>query len=809
MGDDRLKPGGVLEGRLFEGFLRRLSETREPEPGDRIGAWRIVCELGRGGSGVVYMAERADGAFSQQVALKWLRGDRPVLGGREALARERELLASLDHPHIARLIDGGQTDDGMLWFAMDLAEGEIIDRHAVGLELHERLVLVAKLCRAVHYAHRRGLIHGDIKPSNVLVDGRGEPRLVDFGISRMKGGGLGSSYGLTPDYASPEQRAGDPLTTASDIWQLGHLLDDLVGDEVAAADLRSIIDRATAESTDCRYASASAMAADIDDWLGDRPVLAHGGGLVYSLSCWVRRNRSLSLVSATAVLVMVLGGAWMTLQLAEERDLARESAERAEAALAGAEAELARAQSLQEFLIGLFRAARPDRPHDELPTTGELLDAGARRALDDGAVSDADRLGMLLAIADVYMNLGQLEQAEPLVESAVALARANAEARPEDLARALTLNGMLVLYPGRAGAAEAMALLIEAEQVAADHERAQGAWLNARIRRAWLQYRLGEASAAHELLDPVMAQSENDGAIRLPDSSRLRLVNTLAGIHGRLGRLEEALEYDRQAVELSARVHGTKSRAHAVERANLAALQIRLGHFDQARDNLDLALELYDRIYQERPVSYRAASLGSLAALNLYTGNYSQALELTHASLREWADAREVDQETYHWRDYHLGRMLLRMRRDEQAVEHLQRSAERFSDPDSPVTGAVLSRARLALARCRLGDAAAGLSALEAMAEWNLPEGPDDQAEIDEARAACLHARGRHTDALASIEASLAFNDPPGESLMRAQRLRLKADILDSLTQPEAAARSREHATAVLLEAGLSQHPEL
>jgi eukaryotic-like serine/threonine-protein kinase len=348
MEDDPLKPGGALEGRLFEGFLRRLSETREPEPGDRIGAWRIVCELGRGGSGVVFMAERADGAFSQQVALKWLRGDRPVPGGREALARERELLASLDHPHIARLIDGGQTDDGMLWFAMDLAEGETVDRHAANLALRDRLALVAKLCRAVHHAHRRGLIHGDIKPSNVLVDGRGEPRLVDFGISRMKGGGLGSSYGLTPDYASPEQRAGDPLTTASDIWQLGHLLADLLADEVLATDLQSIIDAGDgpiARPTLCvglghghRYRRLAVRPA------GARPRWRTG---LRPGTCWVRRNRALSLVTATAVLVLVGGGAWMALQLAEERDLAQREAARAQAALADTQAALARAEALR------------------------------------------------------------------------------------------------------------------------------------------------------------------------------------------------------------------------------------------------------------------------------------------------------------------------------------------------------------------------------------------------------------------------------------------------------------------------------
>lgn len=803
MSDDPLKPGGALEGRLFQGLLKRLAESREPEPGDRIGAWRIVCELGRGGSGVVYLAERADGAFSQQVALKWLRGDRPVPGGREALARERELLASLDHPHIVRLIDGGETEDGMLWFAMDLAEGETIDRHARNLPPRHRLMLVAKLCRAVHHAHRRGLIHGDIKPSNVLIDGRGDPRLVDFGISRLKGGGLGSSYGLTPDYASPEQRAGDELTTASDIWQLGRLLEDLIGDAIDAADLRSIMARATAPAPAERYASASAMAADIDAWLERRVVLAYGGGAGYRAARWVQRNQALSLVSGLAIATLLAGAVWATWQLAQERDIARAEAERAEAALVEAEVELARAQALQDFLLSLFRAPRPDRPADELPSTEQLLASGARRAMDTDSVSDADRFGMLITIGDVYISLGQPELAAPLNDEALELARGGN--RPEDLARALLQKGVLTLHLRANAAAQAADLFARAEEAAAGAERAGDTWVHARTRRAWLHFQHGRAEKALELLEPVASKVDQGTGLGLSNASRLRLANTLGAVHDRLGHYDKALAHGHDAVALSSMVHGAESLNHAIERANLAAQQITLGRFDQARGNLDLALDLYQRIFDQRPVNYRAAALGSLAALNLYTGQWDLALEAAQAAYQEWAGVLQIEPAEYAHRDSHQGWMLTRMQRLEEARPFLQRAADRFADPPASAGAAIGSRALLALVHCRLGDAAAGQSVLEALAAWPKPDGVGRRAEIKEAQAACLHAREEHAAALAAIDASLALPSPPGEALFRAQRLQLRAELLDALDQPEAATRAREKARSTLREVGLKE----
>lgn len=345
MSADRLKPGGALDSGLFKGFLKCLSDRREPRIGDRVGPYCVLSELGRGGSAAVFLAERVDGAFIQQVALKWLRGDRFVPGGQAVLAREREMLASLDHPNIARLIDGGESDDGQLWFAMDYVAGDPIGVHAERLNLADRVRLMHAVCRAVHYAHCRGLIHGDIKPGNVRVDGRGRARLLDFGIARLESAVGGGSYGLTPDYASPEQRCGDPLTSASDIWQLGRLLAELLDDTRAPADLRAVCRRAMAARIDARYPSAAAMAADLNAWLDSRPVAAHQGGWGYRFGLLLRRHRGVSRVLAAALLLLIGAGLGMTWPLVTERDLARLEAERAEAALIETEVALARCRS--------------------------------------------------------------------------------------------------------------------------------------------------------------------------------------------------------------------------------------------------------------------------------------------------------------------------------------------------------------------------------------------------------------------------------------------------------------------------------
>ena len=213
-----------------------LADDEESRVGRRLGAYRLVRALGRGGMGAVYLAERDDGAYTQQVAIKLVKRG---MDTDQVLARfraERQILASLDHPNIARLLDGGTTDDGLPYFAMEFIEGQPIDTFAEarGLDVEDRLRLFLEVCDAVAYAHGRGVIHRDIKPLNTLVTPAGIPKLLDFGIAKVlqdapdETATITGLRLLTPDYASPEQIEGRRATVASDVYSLGVVLFELL-----------------------------------------------------------------------------------------------------------------------------------------------------------------------------------------------------------------------------------------------------------------------------------------------------------------------------------------------------------------------------------------------------------------------------------------------------------------------------------------------------------------------------------------------------------------------------------------------------
>lgn len=266
--DRLLPPGGALNGRVFNRLVADPPDEAPFAPGTPVGCWRLGRILGCGGSSIVYLADRADGHFEQQAALKIVRND-PRLA--EPFRRERRILAQLAHPALTRLIDGGTHEDGRPWFAMEAIVGQRIDHYVESrrLRLRFRLALFEQICEAVAYAHARGLIHCDIKPGNLLVDELGRPRLLDFGIAMADGAGDDGVYrGLTPIHASPEQRAGGVVTKASDIYQLGMLLGTIVESALAAEPriaepIRAIVRRAAAHEIAARFPSVAALRAEI------------------------------------------------------------------------------------------------------------------------------------------------------------------------------------------------------------------------------------------------------------------------------------------------------------------------------------------------------------------------------------------------------------------------------------------------------------------------------------------------------------------------------------------------------------------
>jgi serine/threonine protein kinase len=215
-------------------FSRPLPLPTPNRVGRRIGAYNILEEIGHGGMGEVYRAGRADGQYKKEVAIKLVRGGYDTAAVLERFRHERQILASLDHPNIARLLDGGTTDEGVPYLVMELIEGTPIDQYcnAHHLNVSERLRLFLQVCSAVQYAHQRLVIHRDIKPGNILVTKEGVPKLLDFGIAKILDPASGSETTIagpmTPEYASPEQIRNGPITTATDVYSLGVVLYQLV-----------------------------------------------------------------------------------------------------------------------------------------------------------------------------------------------------------------------------------------------------------------------------------------------------------------------------------------------------------------------------------------------------------------------------------------------------------------------------------------------------------------------------------------------------------------------------------------------------
>lgn len=528
---DRLTTGGALGGDLFAELVAAAHVAVDP-PGTVIGDFRIVQLLGSGGSSTVYLAERLDRRFGQQVALKVLRRDARLAA---RFRRERELVAELRHPAIVGLIDGGETADGRLWYAMNPVFGAPIDEyvecHALGHAA--RLRLFDRVCDAVAHAHARGLVHRDIKPTNILVDRDGHPHLLDFGIAAPCCGQVTSERLLTPDYASPEQAGGEPITPASDVFQLGLVLARLLPmlrevearralPGTVARELAGIVAKATRVKPTQRYADVAALRRDLAAVLERRRVTAVGG-IGYRCAAWLERHRNAGATAAAALLALAAMASFGLRSIADQR-----------AATSAADV---RAEQVRELVNGLF-AVRDD-------TGGALLDAAAV-ALERRVGGDpAARAAFALELGRAYVEAGRHARAVAVLEAAhaeAAAAFAAGASEPADLALAL----------------------------ATAHYRAAG---YAEAERA-----LGWAETAIAALP--------DGAVRIERAATLAGQRAL--LAKRLGRLDEAARLQREAI-------AGYGRTLAADDVRMARALNNMGLIEQARGDLVAAAAALER----------------------------------------------------------------------------------------------------------------------------------------------------------------------------------------------------------------------
>ncbi len=487
--DARAEVTRLLSAHESAGPLPPLPAGARP-PARQFGPFRLLDLLGTGGMGAVYLAERVGAEFEQRVALKLIRAGfaDPRLEAR--IRSERQILARLEHPGIARLVDGGTTETGQSWFAMEYVEGTSLLAYcrAQKLPLRARLRLFLSICDALHHAHQQLVVHADLKPGNILITREGRAKLLDFGIGELLDEREDATFRtrtrtapwLTPGYASPEQVRRQPVTTLTDVYSLGVILYELLADcrpydvdrlapaeierivctvmperpsqragdpavrRALRGDLDTIILKALSKEPERRYASVEAFADDIRRHLDGRPVRARPDSFGYRAGKFVRRHRT-PVGAAGLLLATLLGGfaavSWQARRASEARD-------RAEAALTESE-------DLTRFLIALFEEANPGRAATDTSVSRALLRRGLAR-VEALASQPAVQARMLDALGQIHQNLGQYEQAEALLERGLALRRRHLEPAHADLAGSLRHLGRLLRLRGRYARAESL-----------------------------------------------------------------------------------------------------------------------------------------------------------------------------------------------------------------------------------------------------------------------------------------------------------------------------------------------------------------
>ncbi len=661
-----------------------LAQVEEPAP-ERIGPYRVQGVIGRGGLGTVYAAER-DEPFRMAVALKLVRRGLDTADIMARLRRERQILARLDHPGIARLLDGGSTADGRPYFVMERVHGEPIDtwcaRH--GPSLPRRLALFLDVCAAVEFAHRNLVIHRDLKPSNVLVTADGVVKLLDFGIAKLlvpdpAGEPLLTTRAearlLTPAYASPEQLRGAPLTTASDVYSLGVLLYRLLtgrhpvplagrtaaeverdvlereppapsalllrstadladplwdGEEATqrlrrklTGDLEAIVLTALRKDPAQRYPTTERLAEDLRRFLEGRPVTARRPTLLHRAVRFAGRHR-VALLAAALAAGGLLAGTAMALWQARQADAARARAERL---LAESEAQRARAERVTGFLVDLFEVSDPAEAKGEEVTARELLDRGSAAIGRGLAGEPAVRATLLDTMGQVYHKLGLLSRAEPLLREALTLRQSTLPTDHPDVAVSREHLGLLLIDRGAYRQAESelrQALTAQFRAFGSEHPEV-GRTLNDLGVGLYYQARYREAGAFLRLALGVRRRTLGP---RHPDLGRT--LNNLAVVWYQQKDMAAAEAALRDALALHRSAYGEIHPAVATNLSNLGGLLGETGRTVEAEALLRQALAVRRKLHPEAHADV-AETLSNLGMVEQRLGRW----EAARASLRE------------------------------------------------------------------------------------------------------------------------------------------------------------------------------
>lgn len=661
-------------------------------PPKAIGNYRILSKLGEGGMGVVYEAEQQNPR--RIVALKVVRGGHFVDDfSIRMLQREAESLGRLKHQNIATVYESGVTSEGQHYFAMELVRGETLNKF---LEKHRgkgpltagmiraRLSLFQRICDAVSYAHQRGVIHRDIKPTNILVQEIGpgggdssairsalpEIKILDFGLARITDAEVGGDSAVTEvgaikgtlAYMSPEQAKGNPdgIDVRADIYSLGVLLYELLaerqpydvrkGSVIEAVqvvceqkpnpletrsganridpDLETITMKALEKTPDLRYQSATALSEDIERFLQSQPILARPPSTIYQIRKLVGRHKISFLSAATLVVLIVAFSIWMSVLYAQsERNLAR--------ALHAEE----EAGHVSSFLVDLFRVSDPSRSRGNSITAREILDIGAEKIETELADRPDIQAAMMTTMGEVYIGLGLYDEATPLLQGAYEKRVAAGNDNDPDMAP--SLQGLAILYEkqGRYNDAEPLirrSLKLREEKLGPDHPEV-AATLNDLARLCTIQ---GNFAEAEPLLERSIALSREQ--LGDDDPGLARSLHNLAKIYISQHRYEETEQLLEQSLEIQKRILGEDHPDVADGLSDLAVSYSNQGRYGEAEPLLERALAIREKILEPDHPDL-AAALNSLATLYQMQMRYGKAKEFSRRALRIQESTLGVD----------------------------------------------------------------------------------------------------------------------------------------------------------------------
>lgn len=654
--------------------------------GRQIGPFKIAEFLGSGGMGAVFKAARADGQFRQEVAVKLVREG---LRREEAIRRfrlEQDILANLNHPNIARLYDGGMTDDGIPYLVMEFIDGIPVNQYCDEnrLTLNERLTLFKDICGAVQFAHANLVVHRDLKAQNIYVTPDGMVKILDFGVAKLLDTGLTEHTLLetrpgqkfwTPQYAAPEQVAGELVTTATDIYALGVLLHKLLTDtypldlegkslaeiektikEISPSfpsqsfsslssrkksaerrkanvseivkklqgDIDAIVLKSIRKEPEYRYASVSQLIEDIERYQTGNPLIARQGTLKYRTAKFFRRHRT-GLAAAAIFLISAIGfTGFYTWQIAEERNIAQLERDKSE--------------QVTEYISNIFLKAHPDNAQGDTLNIFDLLDLGSSEIESTLEDEPEVQAAMMDVMGQVYLGMGMLDEAKELFQKEIDILEEHVGREHADVARGMYGLGQVLWQEGKYEEADSLNRKTLALQTKLLDENHQDVILTMNdLATVWyMQSRYAEAESLFQHLLPMSEDIYGDSS-----NTYLMHLNNLANSQFNQGKYEEGRHHLQRILDIREALLGKNHPDVAFSMDNLAFTLYTMGEYEEAAAKAGEALSIQRRVLGDNhpnipwTINTVASSLMELGHLDSAEVLLNQGLEIRKETLGE------------------------------------------------------------------------------------------------------------------------------------------------------------------------------